>query len=123
MKKHIFIFLVLFILFTSIFIAMGADKEGGPAHGLNKHQKAGLTCTDCHSETPPSRDVGENKCLGCHGDMDKLMKKTINADPNPHASPHMDPKEIPKCGDCHGIHRPSGVSCLQCHPEFKFNIK
>ncbi len=98
-------------------------QAAAPAAGLERHQKAGLTCESCHKESPPKELVTGDKCLTCHGDLQKLIEKSARAVPNPHASPHITPGEQPKCEDCHHIHKPSEVSCLNCHQDFKFNVR
>jgi Zn finger protein HypA/HybF involved in hydrogenase expression len=91
----------------------------GSAAGLDRHQKAGLNCQSCHAESPPKEMVPGSKCMTCHGDLAKLVQKSSKAVPNPHASPHMNPGETPKCEECHHIHKPSEFSCLKCHEDFK----
>ncbi|MCX7634143.1 MAG: cytochrome c3 family protein [Syntrophales bacterium] len=93
------------------------------AAGLNAHQKAGVSCEGCHQEKPPKTLVPTPKCMACHGDLTKLITRSAKAVPNPHASPHISPGEIPKCEECHHIHKPSEVSCLGCHQDFKLRAK
>lgn len=91
--------------------------------GLERHQKAGVNCQGCHAESPPKDMVPGSKCMACHGDLAKLVAKSGKAVPNPHASPHMNPGDVPKCEECHHIHKPAEVSCLKCHEDLKYNIK
>ncbi|HOJ43535.1 MAG TPA: cytochrome c3 family protein [Syntrophorhabdaceae bacterium] len=91
--------------------------------GFAVHQKSGVTCKECHLENEHKERVSNNQCLGCHGDIQKLVEKTNKVYPNPHASPHLDPGAIPLCTECHKIHKQSVVNCTECHPEFKFNVK
>jgi hypothetical protein len=97
-------------------------QSAQPAAGLERHQKAGLTCQGCHKEAPPKVMVPDAQCMTCHGDLAKLIEKSNKAVPNPHASPHLNPGDQPKCDECHHIHKPSEVSCTNCHEEFKFRI-
>ncbi len=113
--------LVSFLAAVSV---QGTDQAAAPAAaGLERHQKAGLTCESCHKEKPPQALVPGDQCMTCHGDLAKLIQKSIKAVPNPHASPHISPGEQPKCEECHHIHKPPEVSCLNCHQDFKFTIK
>ncbi|MDQ5985108.1 MAG: Fumarate reductase flavoprotein subunit [Syntrophus sp. SKADARSKE-3] len=106
-----------------ILLSFYASGHAAPAAaGLERHQKAGLSCGSCHKETPPKVSVLDSQCMACHGDLAKLVQKTNKTYPNPHASPHLNPGEQPKCEDCHHIHKPSVVSCISCHEEFKFKM-
>jgi hypothetical protein len=98
------------------------SEAASPAVGLEKHEKAGLTCQSCHKESPPQAVVPGAQCMICHGDLKKLIEKSIKAIPNPHASPHIAPGEQPKCEECHHIHKPSEVSCYSCHQDFKYKM-
>jgi uncharacterized paraquat-inducible protein A len=113
------IFLVCFLTVVCLYDSGQTDQL---ATGLEKHQKAGLECQNCHKETPPKELVHGEQCMTCHGDLDKLIAKSSKAVPNPHASPHINPGEQPKCEECHHIHKPSEVSCNNCHQEFKFKM-
>jgi hypothetical protein len=86
----------------------------------DRHLTKGLTCASCHKEDPPRNGPPNNGCLVCHGDQKKLVEKTNQVIPNPHASPHLDPGTPLVCDECHHIHKPSKVSCLGCHQEFNF---
>lgn len=119
-QRHNAVFVITMGILAICLCGVNAQST---ATGLNKHQSAGVSCQNCHTETPPSIVVPDNQCLSCHGDLAQLVEKTNKAYPNPHASPHIEPGNIPKCNDCHNIHKPSTVNCLQCHPEFKFNVK
>ena len=109
------------LLAAAYFSAPG--QAAPPAAGLERHQKAGVNCQGCHAESPPKDMVPGSKCLACHGDLAKLVAKSSKAVPNPHASPHMNPGDVPKCEECHHIHKPAEVSCLKCHEDFKYSIK
>ncbi len=109
-------------MFSTFFLIFDLGQAAVPAAGLERHQKAGLNCQSCHAESPPKDMVPGSKCMTCHGDLDKLVRMSSKAYPNPHASPHLNPGEMPKCEECHHIHKPSEVSCLKCHEDFKLKM-
>lgn len=111
-----------FICFLLTISLHNAGQAASAAAGIEKHQKAGLTCQSCHKESPPKDVVPGAQCMTCHGDMKKLLEKSSKAVPNPHASPHIAPGEQPKCEECHHIHKPSEVSCTSCHQDFKYKM-
>ncbi|NPU84415.1 MAG: cytochrome c3 family protein [Syntrophaceae bacterium] len=115
----VFAVLVCFLAAVSVH---GTEQAAPAAAGLERHQKAGLTCKSCHKEEPPKTVVPGDQCMTCHGDLAKLIQKSSKAVPNPHASPHINPGEQPKCEDCHHIHKPSEISCLNCHQDFKYKM-
>lgn len=121
--KNFFPFVLFIVILLAICFGIGLVMAQPTATGIKKHQSAGVSCQGCHTETPPSNVVPDNQCLICHGDLTLLVEKTNKVYPNPHASPHLEPSDMPKCSDCHHMHKPSTVSCSQCHPEFKFNVK
>lgn len=118
------VFCVAFVpfCFLAVFSFYATGQAASPTAGLERHQKAGLTCQSCHKETPPKDAVPDSQCMTCHGDLAKLVQKSSKAVRNPHASPHLNPGEQPKCDDCHHIHKPSVVSCSTCHQDFKFKM-
>ena len=120
LRNPIMIFALAAVL--AAFLIYVPGQAASPAAGLESHQKAGLTCQNCHKESPPKELVPGAQCLTCHGDLAKLVAKSSKAVPNPHASPHLNPGEVPKCEDCHHIHKPSVVSCKVCHQDFQFNM-
>lgn len=75
------------------------------------HEAAGISCNDCHAESPPANDVSTDTCLTCHEDYQELAASYID----PHAA-HI---EFSRCSDCHHAHRPSENQCLSCH---SFNL-
>jgi len=118
----LFVLPVLLVGFISAFFIIDPGQAAAPGAGLERHLKAGLNCQSCHAESPPKEMVPGSKCLTCHCDLAKLIQKSNKAVPNPHASPHLNPGEAPKCEECHHIHKPSEVSCLKCHEDFKFKL-
>ncbi len=85
----------------------------GSGHGflIDKHVAAGIPCSSCHTETPPSKAPDNSACGKCHGSYADLAAKTQAADPNPHAS-HLG--AVP-CSSCHHVHQASVTYCTQCH--------
>lgn len=95
-----------------------------PAWTGGMHAKAGYGCASCHgAQTPGASDtVANERCLACHGPMDKLVAKTTpaeHADRNPHHS-HLG--DI-ACTVCHKGHQASKVYCLDCHPKWPLRIQ
>jgi hypothetical protein len=100
---------------------MTVANASGWTSGL--HMKAGVSCSSCHGAgvPPPGNEVANDRCLACHGPMDKLVEKSKpveHADRNPHRS-HLG--EI-ACSACHKGHEASTVYCLDCHPRFPMRI-
>ncbi len=107
----------------------------------NGHEKAGVTCHDCHQEsiqakmsegvkyitgdykTPlEKRNFGTREmCLECHSDagtgtpkgdtFETAASKTDFEESNPHAN-HNGNLD---CNECHSMHQQSTVMCVQCH--------
>jgi hypothetical protein len=90
---------------------------------IDLHRDAGISCAGCHEEQRPKVAPSSAKCVSCHGDQQSLAKKTEQAFPNPHASPHAPPGDVQVCTECHHVHRVSEVSCSTCHRDFFFNVK
>lgn len=118
----IFSIAMVLACFLTALCLFDSGQAAQPAAGLERHQKAGLTCQSCHKETPPKLLVPGEQCMTCHGDLAKLIAKSSKAVPNPHASPHIGPGEQPKCEECHHIHKPPEISCNNCHQDFKFKM-
>lgn len=79
------------------------------------HENSGVTCAACHQETPPSTAPANSVCTACHGTMLDTGGEEQRVGPDPHASPHLGPEEVPFCNECHKIHRPSEVTWTACH--------
>jgi hypothetical protein len=86
------------------------------------HGRASVDCGGCHASVPKAGDeVANERCLACHGPLDKLVAKTRPAqfpDRNPHES-HLGPIA---CSVCHKGHEASSVYCLDCHQKFPMKI-
>ena len=101
---------------------------------VNRHFKAGITCTDCHERTKEdiehekevfksgdyekplyTREYDADFCFRCHGDYKSLAdgsaELTERLGRNPHKS-HMG--DVP-CSECHKVHQPSKFVCSECH--------
>jgi len=87
------------------------------------HQGAGVPCAACHQEAPPAVAPPNGTCIACHGTMLEDIEGRAPSSPDPHRSPHLGPGEIPACTECHKVHSPSEVTCVQCHRGFEFNIR
>lgn len=87
------------------------------------HAKAGVGCASCHGAAVPGMgsEIANDRCLACHGPLEKLVEKTKpaeHADRNPHHS-HLG--DI-ACTVCHKGHEASKVYCLDCHPKWPLKI-
>lgn len=88
------------------------------------HAKASVDCAGCHGSQLPVADstVENERCLTCHGPVEKLAEKTRNAEfpkRNPHAS-HLG--DDIACTTCHHAHTASVVYCADCHRLWKMTI-
>ncbi len=110
---------ILTMLFTAALFAASASY-GQALH--DAHSKALVPCAACHKQTPPEPKPPDSVCVTCHGTMLPSAGR-IAKSPDPHASPHLGPGEVPVCGDCHRVHKPSEVTCVMCHRGFQFKIK
>lgn len=89
------------------------------------HAKAATSCHNCHGEERPSSGAGvtSEACMACHGDLVEVAELTKHLPVNPHAQPPAPHPGPAACQDCHKQHLPPTVTCLKCHPTFKFNAK
>jgi fumarate reductase flavoprotein subunit len=76
----------------------------------DKHEAAGISCSDCHEEDPPANKVSQPTCLTCHEDYQELAASYLD--------PHNAHQSYSDCGDCHHIHRTSEQICQGCHHTF-----
>ncbi|NLW91462.1 MAG: cytochrome c3 family protein [Syntrophomonadaceae bacterium] len=107
----------------------------------NKHEKADVTCHDCHQasisakineglkyitgdyKTPMEKhNFGTREmCFQCHSDagtgspkgdtFDTATSETAFAESNPHANHN----GVQDCNMCHSMHQQSEIMCVQCH--------
>jgi hypothetical protein len=116
MKLHAFL--------AAAFVMIAASGAGVSAQvALDVHSALGLACSDCHAEDPPLLAPPNAVCVACHGTMTDAPPPATLPGADPHRSPHLGPREVPVCAECHRIHSPSEVSCAICHQGFEFNIK
>ena len=96
-------------------------KSSGYTDSL--HGKANVVCGGCHgSHLPKEGDTVENdRCLLCHGPLDRLQAKTSPED-SPRRNPHQSHVGDIGCTVCHHAHSASKVYCLECHT-FKMKIQ
>lgn len=80
------------------------------------HASKGVSCAQCHTETPPSKVVKTKKCQECHGSYADLSERTKNMAPNNVHANHLGDLD---CRECHGAHRKQKIACEECH-NFKF---
>lgn len=92
---------------------LGTDFLAG-SHAKNM----GMQCQSCHAGSDPasikvddSETVENQRCVACHGDLDKVAQKSKDLDVNPHHS-HLG--DI-NCTACHSGHTPSVSYCQNCH--------
>jgi len=90
----------------------------------SSHAKAQVDCAGCHGKELPLSDVTveNDRCLACHGPIEKLAAKTANKEfpkRNPHASHYG--SDI-ACTACHHAHEASVVMCADCHKLWKMTI-
>jgi len=104
------IWIVMFACLIHVYSSFVCAIES--AFLADKHKNAGIDCESCHKESPPSKPVPMQVCLGCHGgDYAKLAEQTKKVAPNPHDS-HLG--NAP-CEFCHHAHKPSEYYCATCH--------
>jgi len=65
--------------------------------------------------------VENQRCLECHGPMEKLAQKSAPKD-FPDRNPHKSHLGEIACTVCHKGHQASTVYCLDCHRNFKMSI-
>ncbi len=111
-----------YLIFTPISQLSASEKAGQEELLGIKHKEKGINCTSCHEESPPAKATPNSACAKCHDGQEKLDQLTNKVVPNPHASPHLNPGELPACDDCHHIHKSSVNACEQCHENFKFKV-
>lgn len=110
-----------FLLILAVLLGTATMASGQALH--DAHSNAGVPCTACHQEMPPTESVPSTTCVGCHGTMIEPLQGTPPTAFDPHRSPHLGPGEVPVCTECHKVHRPSEVTCAMCHRGIGFEIK
>ena len=77
----------------------------------DRHVARGLTCEQCHTESPPSKPAKSPQCESCHGNNDAMARRTKDVKPNPHFT-HLGDVT---CLECHQGHQSSRLICDGCH--------
>ncbi len=91
---------------------LAAAGPAATADGLaDRHIARGLSCQQCHEQSPPPEPVKSKQCESCHGDNDAMAEQTKNVKPNPHFT-HLGDVA---CLECHQGHQPSKLICDSCH--------
>lgn len=75
---------------------------------IGTHKTAGISCSDCHAESPPAGEVSGASCLNCHEDYQELTAELYFDPHNAHMS-------FPDCVNCHHVHQAGENQCLACH--------
>ena len=107
MLKKLFIFSMILSFFATT--QVWAAKTIKPHHKEN-----GLSCSDCHTTSPPEA-VPMEQCLSCH--ELPAVKDDYHGPPDKHDSPHYGPEL--ECENCHHEHQESENFCGSCH-DFDF---
>lgn len=75
---------------------------------IGTHKTAGISCSDCHAESPPASAVPGDTCLSCHEDY---QEQTAGFYFNPHNAHY----SFPDCASCHHVHKAGENQCQACH--------
>ncbi|MBK9797717.1 MAG: cytochrome c3 family protein [Holophagaceae bacterium] len=101
------------LLFVAL-IPLAQAAEQAPKMTADLHKAKGVSCADCHGKAKKKTFVSADRCLGCHGPVADLVKKTAAVKPeNPHDSPHWGPQM--ECTVCHRQHEKTVNWCNHCH--------
>jgi hypothetical protein len=87
------------------------------------HGRQSLMCSTCHGKSLPAAgdEVENDICLGCHGPLENLASKTVQAE-SPKFNPHKSHLFDLACTKCHAGHQESKVYCLDCHKDLRMRI-
>jgi len=129
MKKLFLSVLVMAALLCLSYFVAGnrtveaAEKAEMAASPQQFHHAGKVDCAGCHGKGAPKLDstVENQRCLECHGPMEKLAKKSEPKD-FPDRNPHKSHLGDIACTVCHKEHSASSVYCLECHPKFIMKI-
>ena len=105
-------------------LLLAAPAQAAPRR-VNNHEKTATSCFACHQEENPQNGNGvtDAQCGACHGDRAEMAEVTKGLAVNPHTQPPAPHPGPVACKECHRQHQPATVTCLTCHPKFKFNAK
>jgi len=94
-----------------------------PQVAAGSHMQRGIACANCHGKSVPAADaeVENQRCLACHGPLEKLVKNSTPKD-FPDRNPHKSHLGDIACTVCHHEHSPSKVYCLDCHARFDMKL-
>jgi hypothetical protein len=92
--------------------AAPAEASAAAEFLADKHKVSGVSCSDCHKETPPASEPATDICMTCHQDYRDKAASAVD--------PHNAHMSYTNCGDCHHGHKASENQCLSCH---SFNLK
>jgi hypothetical protein len=83
------------------------------------HILSDVSCIDCHGKSRPVKPLSTDDCYSCHENLDDIIYRTSNIDPNPHEN-HYGGLD---CDLCHRQHSKSENFCDQvgCH-EFGYIV-
>lgn len=110
------------LLWCSVLMAAGATTDPAAAAMLaDRHVAKGMTCGSCHAETPPSKAVKTEKCLECHGSLEKIGEQYDAAKSGNLPNPHVNHNSELYCEDCHRGHSQGVNYCAQYH-DFVYKI-
>ena len=111
------------LLVCSALLAVVGTATGASAPDMlaDRHVARGMTCASCHAETPPSKPVKTEKCLACHGSLEKVGESYDAAKAGNLPNPHVNHNAELYCEDCHRGHSPGVNYCAQCH-DFTYKV-
>lgn len=92
-----------------------ASQASMAANGFPTKHSFGINqgCTTCHQEQVPTQAPTSEKCIACHGTMDKIPTPKNKFDKEPHHSAHFG--NTMECSTCHAEHKESKDYCSTCH--------
>jgi nitrate/TMAO reductase-like tetraheme cytochrome c subunit len=87
------------------------SPRGQPGHGTPKFDRK--KCATCHHQESEKRDVAN--CAACHAEQETMVRGTLAG----LAAPKPGPMGKMECNECHGdapdILRPKPAACVLCH--------
>lgn len=128
MKKMILRMMLVMVVPLLMLLFSCASMKGHPAEEVSaeepeavgeisenalladRHEAAGISCSDCHAEDPPVAAAATDTCMQCHEDYKELAASYLD--------PHNAHISYANCSDCHHVHRESEKICQGCHHTF-----
>ena len=112
-------YIILSLLLAVVCTAALAAAVKAPDKTDSVHEKAGLSCTDCHGTDKPDSRAPQGPCRDCHGDKsdDKSIKFTGASGKSYETVVHNSHVGSVRCTLCHKSHEPSILYCNteSCH--------